>query len=190
MDDFGSIEDFKKGDASAFEVLLLKYKDRIYTLCRYLLEDPHDADDAAQDTFVKAFQGLKRFIPSASFYTWLYRIAVNTCKNRLKSSQFRHRKRMVPLYNPGNGESRNPAVNIRDERLTPNALLLEKEKMMLIQKAIDALPEEQKSVIILRDVEGLSYDEVSTITGYPLGTVKSKLARARLGLGNMLRGVI
>lgn len=184
------VTDFKAGDRSAFDNIMLKHKDRVFSLCYRFLGDFQEANDSAQETFVKVFTSLKRFRMESSFSTWLYRIAVNTCKNRLKSSQFRHRKRMVPLYNPGNGENRNPVVNIRDEGLTPDGLLLEKEKMMLIQKAIDALPEEQKSVIILRDVEGLSYDEVSTITGYPLGTVKSKLARARLGLGNMLRGVI
>ncbi len=184
------VRDFKAGDRSAFDKIMLKHKDRVFSVCYRFLGDYQEANDSAQETFVKVFTSLKRFRMESSFSTWLYRIAVNTCKNRLKSSPFRHRKRMVPFANSGNGESGNPAVNIRDEGPTPNGLLLRKEKMMLIQKAIDSLPEKQKSVIILRDLEGLSYDDVSSITGYPLGTVKSTLARARLDLRNRLRGVI
>jgi len=184
------VGDFKAGDRSAFDHLMLKHKDRVFSLCYRFLGDFQEAKDMAQETFVKVYTSLKRFRMESSFSTWLYRIAVNTCKNRLKSSQFRHGKRMVVFPDPGNGESGNPAVNLKDEGPTPNGLLLRKEKTMLIQKAIDSLPREQKSVIILRDMEGLSYDEVSTITGYPLGTVKSKLARARLNLRNRLRGVI
>ncbi|MFZ0448135.1 MAG: sigma-70 family RNA polymerase sigma factor [Desulfatiglandaceae bacterium] len=184
------VRDFKAGDRSAFDKIMLKHKDRVFSVCYRFLGDYQEANDSAQETFVKVFSSLKRFRMESNFSTWLYRIAVNTCKNRLKSSQFRHRKKMVPLSDPGNGEGSNPAVTLRDEGPTPNGLLLRKEKMMLIQKAIDSLPEKQKSVIILRDLEGLSYAEVSTITGYPLGTVKSKLARARLGLKNRLQGVI
>jgi len=184
------VRDFRAGDRSAFDHLMLKHKDRVFSLCYRFLGDFQEAKDMAQETFVKVYTSLKRFRMESSFSTWVYRIAVNTCKNRLKSSQFRHRKRMVGFPDPGNGESGNPAVIIKDDGPTPNGLLLRKEKAMLIQKAIDSLPREQKSVIILRDMEGLSYDEVSTITGYPLGTVKSKLARARLDLRNRLRGVI
>ncbi|MBW2095235.1 MAG: sigma-70 family RNA polymerase sigma factor [Deltaproteobacteria bacterium] len=184
------VRDFKAGDRSAFDKIMLKHKDRVFSLCYRFLGDFQEANDSAQETFVKVFTSLKRFRAESSFSTWLYRIAANTCKNRLKSSPFKHRKRMVPLHDPVNGKSNNPGANIRDEGPTPNGALLAKEKMMLIQEGIDSLPEGQKSVIILRDVEGLSYDEVSTITGYPLGTVKSKLARARLALRDRLRGVI
>jgi RNA polymerase sigma-70 factor (ECF subfamily) len=104
MDDLDIIEDFKKGNALAFEALLLKYQDRIYNLCRYLLENPHDADDAAQDSFVKAFQGLKRFTPTASFYTWLYRIAVNTCLDQRRKASSRtlvcRRRHRLSGYGP------------------------------------------------------------------------------------------
>jgi RNA polymerase sigma-70 factor, ECF subfamily len=184
------VRDFKAGDRSAFDNIMLKHKDRVFSLCYRFLGDLEEANDMAQETFVKVFTSLKRFRMESSFSTWLYRIAVNTCKNRLKSSGFRHRKRTVPFPDPGDGESGSPSVNLKDEGPTPNGLLLKKEKMMWIQKAIDSLPREQKSVIILRDLEGLSYDEVSSITGYPLGTVKSKLARARLHLRERLQGVI
>lgn len=184
------VRDFKAGDRSAFDNIMLKHKDQVFSLCYRFLGDFQEANDSAQETFVKVFTSLKRFRMESSFSTWLYRIAVNTCKNRLKSSQFRHRKRMVPLHHTGSDGNSNPSPELRDEGPTASELVLRKERMMRIQEAIDSLPEEQKSVVLLRDLEGFSYDEISSITGIPLGTVKSKLARARQRLRDRLRGVI
>ena len=89
MNDDNAIERFKRGDPSLFADLVLKYQDRIYNLCRYMLENSHDAEDAAQDTFLKAYQGLGSYSPAASFYTWLYRIAVNTCLDHKRKFSFR-----------------------------------------------------------------------------------------------------
>ena len=184
------VRDFKAGDRSAFDKIMLKHKDRVFNLCYRFMGDLQEGNDMAQETFVKVYTSLKKFRMESSLTTWLYRIAVNTCKNRLKSTHFRNRKKAVSFAGPGDDAGNNPEMTMKDDGPTPNGLLLRKEKMLLIQKAIEKLPEKQKSVIVLRDMEGLSYEEISKITGYPLGTVKSKLARARLGLRKRLQGVV
>ena len=184
------VRDFKAGDPSAFDHIVRNHKDRVFNLCYRFLGDVQEANDSAQETFIKVFTSLKRFRMESSFATWLYRITVNTCKNKRSSSHYRRRKRMVSLNPSGAEEKGNPVATLEAKGPKPNGVLLRKEKMMLIQKAIDSLPENQKSLIILRDMEGLSYDEIALITGYPLGTVKSKLARGRMALRDLLRGVI
>lgn len=181
---------FQAGNSASFDKLVLKHKDRVFNLCYWFLGDYQEANDAAQETFIKVFRSLKKFQSKSAFSTWLYRIAVNTCKNRLKSSQYRQEQRMVRLDNPGASEGATPSGEIGDESRSPLIEVERKERRMLIMRAIDSLPTEQKTVVALRDIEGLSYDEIATITGFNLGTVKSKLARARLELRDKLRGVI
>lgn len=181
---------FQTGKDAAFDTLVLRHKDKVFNLCYWFLGDYHEANDAAQETFIKVFRSLKTFRLESAFSTWLYRIAVNTCKNRLKSSEFSQRKRTIRLDNPGVSKETPPSMEIADESQSPMIQLERKERWVLIKRAIDSLPPEQKAVVALRDIEGLSYDEIAQITGFNLGTVKSKLARARLGLRDKLRGVI
>jgi RNA polymerase sigma-70 factor (ECF subfamily) len=181
---------FQAGNSAAFDKLVLKHKDRVFNLCYWFLGDYQETNDAAQETFIKVFRSLKKFRFESAFSTWLYRIAVNTCRNRLKSSDYRQEKRMVRFDNPGVSEGTRPSVEIGDESRSPMVELERKERRMLIMRAIDSLPTEQKAVVALRDIEGLSYNEIANITGFNLGTVKSKLARARLDLRDKLRGVI
>ena len=184
------ISAFKSGNTHAFDQLVLRYKDRIFNLCYRSLGDYQEAYDTAQEIFIKVYKNLQSFRGEASFFTWLYTIAGNTCKNRLKSLEYRYRNKKVSLHNPHNQEDGNQERDIEDESVSPLAVLEQKEKMILIQSAIDSLPAEQKLVVILRDIEGLSYDEIINVTGHRLGTVKSKLARARLILREKLRGII
>lgn len=189
-EDAAMVNAFQAGNRAAFDKVVLKHKDKLFNLCYWFLGDYHEANDAAQETFIKVYRSLKKFKFESTFSTWLYRIAVNTCKNRLKSSDYRQRKKMVRFDNPGASEGSNPFIEIGDESRSPMIELEKKERLMLIKKAINSLPTEQKTVVALRDIEGLSYDEIVNITGFNLGTVKSRLARARLDLRKKLRGVI
>lgn len=180
---------FKKGDHSSFEKIVLKYQDRVYNLCYRFLGDKHEAEDSAQEIFIKVYKALKGFKLKSSFYTWLYRIVINTCKNRVKSLEYRRSKSRVSIDD--DQEKRDYGIpGIIDKTNLPDKKLEQKEKIKRIQEAINSLPPDQKTMVILRDIEGLSYDEIADITKNRLGTVKSKLSRARLGLRNRLEGII
>lgn len=173
-----------------FDELVLKHKDKVFNLCYRFLGDYEEANDCAQEAFVKAYRSLKDFRFESSVSTWIFRIAVNTCKNRLSSAQYRRSRYMVRLDEPKETDDGAQAVEIGGRSLSPSAELDRKEKGELIQEAINSLPEDQKSVVVLRDIEGLPYEEISEVTGYNLGTVKSKLARARQELREKLKGLI
>jgi len=174
------------GDMAAFEQLVIRHKDKLFNMVYWLLGDYQEANDCAQDIFIKVFKAIKKFRFQSSFSTWLYRIAINTCKNRRKSSAYRWKKRTVSFENPENPNQDNPSYEIHSGFSSPENSLEKKERIMMIQKTVNALPQEQKRIIVLRDIQGLSYQEIADITGLNLGTVKSRLARARLDLKNRL----
>jgi len=184
------VKAFQAGDKTAFDALVLRHKDKLYNLCYWFLGDMQEANDSAQDVFIKVFRSIKKFRFESAFSTWLYRIAANTCKNRLKSSDFRQKKKIVWLDNPGETGNGQYAAEIHDKTPSPMVELEKKERMMFIQKAIATLPTDQSTVVVLRDIEGLSYEEVSNITGLNFGTVKSRLSRARQQLRKKLRGML
>ena len=184
------VKAFQAGDKAAFDTLVLRHKDKLYTLCYWFLGDGQEANDSAQEVFIKVFRSLKKFRFESAFSTWLYRIAANTCKNRLKSSEFRQKNKRVRFDNPGKIEDGQYAGEIQDKTSSPMIELEKKERMMLIQKAIASLPTDQRTVVVLRDIEGLSYEEVANITGINSGTVKSRLSRARQQLRKKLRGTL
>jgi RNA polymerase sigma-70 factor (ECF subfamily) len=190
QEDASLVKAFLAEDKNAFDRLVLKYKDKVLNLCYRILGDYEEASDCAQETFVKVYRSLKSFRFESSFSTWLYRIAVNTCKNKLTSLQYRYSRMMVRLDEPGNPEQDSHSIEIGNDSLSPVTELERKEKGRFIQEAIDSLPKEQKTVIVLRDIEGMSYEDIAKITGFNLGTVKSKLARARQVLREKLRGLI
>ena len=184
------IRAIQTGDMAAFDELVLKHKDRLFNLVYWFLGDYQDANDCAQETFIKAFKSINRFRFESAFSTWLYRIAINTCKNRIKSSAYRWKKKTVSLEISNGSKNGNPCSEIVNGSPTPAMALEKKERMMWIQKAINSLPEEQNQVVVLRDIQGLSYQDISDITGLNLGTVKSRLARGRLELKIKLKGRI
>lgn len=184
------IRSFQSGEKAAFDQLVIRHKDRIFNLCYRMLGDYIEANDYAQETFIKAFKSLKKFRFESSFSTWLYRIAVNTCKNRLRSLEKRYQGKMISIETPNFSGENNPALEIRDDSPSPATRLERKEKSALIQTAINSLPAEQKMVIILRDIEGRSYEEIAEATGLALGTVKSRLARGRTELKTKLRKIL
>lgn len=182
------VKNFLSGDKRAFDRLVLKYQDRVFNLCYRFLGDYQEAEDLAQEIFVKIYRRLRNFRGDSALYTWIYRIAVNDCKNKLTSRQYRRRRRMVRLDNPG-GENICPP-EIGEDRLTPRAIVEGKERQFLIQKAINSLPPEQKMVVVLRDIEGLPYEEIARVSGLNLGTVKSRLFRARAELREKLKELV
>jgi RNA polymerase sigma-70 factor, ECF subfamily len=189
-DDYALIRAFQNGEKSAFDTLVMRHKDRVFSLCLRFLGDYHEAEDTAQDVFVKAYNSLKRFRFESSFFTWLYRIAINTCKNKVKSLEYRYRKTDSKIDTPEESVEGYHAENIGDSPGNPASMLENKETMKMLQNAIKSLPSDQKSVVILRDIQGLSYEEITEITGFKLGTLKSRLSRARSTLRVKLGDII
>ena len=183
------VKDFMNSDIKAFDTLVVRYQDMIFNLCIKMLGDYDEATDAAQDTFIKTFRGLKGFEFKSNFSTWLYRISVNTCKNRMASSWYRARKKNVSIDDCGDPE-RGIRNDPADMKFNPERIVLKKEKEDAVLTAIDSLPEKQKILVVLRDIEGKSYEEITEITGITTGTVKSRIARAREQLRETLRGVL
>ncbi|HOW42408.1 MAG TPA: sigma-70 family RNA polymerase sigma factor [Candidatus Omnitrophota bacterium] len=173
-----------------FNELVLKYQDRVFNLCYRFMGNYEEADDCAQEVFLKVYRSLKDFRGESSLSTWVYRIAVNTCKNRLMSREYRERKRTISIDAPVQTEEGEVGLEIKDESRSPARELDAREKDALIQEAIAALPEDQRQVVVLRDIEALSYEEIAGITGLNIGTVKSKLSRARQALCEKLRRLI
>ncbi len=174
------INRFKDGDTSAFEEILLKYQDKIYNLCRHMLQNPHDTEDAAQDVFLKAYQNLNRFKPDSSLYTWLYRIAVNTCIDY-------RRKPLFESVFKSSKEGDVFAVDRPADSPSPEKLYESKEIGNAIQFALGRLSEKLRTVIVLKEIEGLSYEEISEVLDVSIGTVKSRISRAREELKELLK---
>lgn len=183
------VKAFLEDDKNAFDQLILLRKRMVFNLCYRFLGNHEDADDCAQEVFLKVYRSLRKFRFESNFTTWLYRITVNTCKNKLNSLDYRLRFKKMRINNNRPHEEELPqSVEIGDETYSPDSSLKRKEISELIQEAVNKLPTPQKMVVVLRDIEGRSYEEIAEITGYKLGTVKSKLSRARLELRERLRG--
>lgn len=175
------------GDNAAFDELVLRHKDRVFNLCYWFLSDHHEADDMAQEVFIKAFRSLKSFRFEAKFSTWLYRIAVNTCNNRVKSLQYRYKKWTDNLDAADSCADCAVADIYGNPTGSPQDHLERKQRALSVRKAVNQLSGDKKTIVVLRDIEGLAYDEISRITGLAMGTVKSKLARARADLYEKLK---
>lgn len=186
-EDNGDIAAFLAGERGAIDRLVLRHQDRIFNLCYRLLGDHAEAEECAQETFVKLFRALGKFRLESSFSTWLYTIAVNTCKSKRNSAEYRFWKRVLRFGQNPREEDGPEEFEVADPEPSPLAQLSEKEKEILLQSAIASLPHDHRTVIILRHIEELSYEEISEITGYNLGTLKSKLARARVQLQRKLQ---
>lgn len=169
----------RKGDRRAFDLLVLKYQHRVQRLIARYIRDPEQVFDLAQETFIKAYRALERFRGDSAFYTWIYRIAVNTAKNQLASDA--RAGYMVSLNSGGSDESDEPMMEpeaLRDGG-TPDALAATEELREAIDRAISDLPEDLRTALTLREMEGLSYDEIAAVMDCPIGTVRSRIFRAR-----------
>jgi RNA polymerase sigma-70 factor (ECF subfamily) len=172
------IQQFKAGDLSIFEIIVKKYQDRIYNLCRYLLLNIQDAEDAAQDVFIKAYRNLNNFKPEASLYTWLYRIGVNTCLDHKKKS------RPAPL------KDQSLADKLPSPEPSPERYYQSKEIGRAIRAALDQLSKPSRAIIVLKEIEGLSYEEIAEVLTISVGTVKSRISRTRDELRRLLKGKV
>ncbi|ORU92959.1 MAG: RNA polymerase sigma factor RpoE [Cycloclasticus sp. symbiont of Poecilosclerida sp. N] len=181
-DDQLLIEMIKEGNKKAFDKLVIKYQQRIIQLVARYVKDTSEAQDVAQEAFIKAYKALPNFRGESAFYTWLYRIAVNTAKNYLVSRARRLSDYEVDVSDAENYEG---AFRLRESD-TPEHLLLSEEIRQTIQQAIASLPEELKKAICYREFEGLSYEQIAVEMDCPVGTVRSRIFRAREAVDKVL----
>jgi len=177
----------QQGEKKAFELLVVKYQRKLLRLISRLVRDPAEAEDVAQEAFIKAYRALPQFRGDSAFYTWLYRIGVNTAKNYLVS-QGRRPPSSTEKDNE-EAETFEDADALRDIN-TPESMLLSKEIANTVNTAMAKLPEELRTAISLREIEGLSYDEISEVMNCPIGTVRSRIFRAREAIAAELRPLL
>ncbi|MEE9287943.1 MAG: RNA polymerase sigma factor RpoE [Gammaproteobacteria bacterium] len=176
----------QQGDKKAFDLLVLKYQHRIINLVSRFVRDPNDALDVAQEAFLKAYRALPSFRGDSAFYTWMYRIAINTAKNYLVVQSRRPVEREQDL-----AESEQIALeSALNDIATPEHMLLTDEIGTTILKAIEDLPEDLSTAITLREVEGLSYEEIAAVMACPIGTVRSRIFRAREAIDKRLKPLL
>ncbi|HHV07028.1 MAG TPA: sigma-70 family RNA polymerase sigma factor [Firmicutes bacterium] len=169
-----------QGDKEAFATLVERYQDKIYNLTYRLVSNPEDAADLTQEVFYRAFLRIKGFRGDASFATWLYRIATNVCYDQLR---IRKNRQVVSLDNTSPDD---PPRDLPDQEAGPAELCMKRIVFQRLQEAIATLPVEQRTAMVLRDIQGLSYEEMAQVLQCPLGTVKSRLSRARRALKDKL----
>jgi RNA polymerase sigma-70 factor (ECF subfamily) len=176
----------QKGDKRAFDLLVLKYQQKVANLISRYIRDPSEVLDVSQDAFLKAYRALPAFRGESAFYTWLYRIAVNTVKNHLVAQGRRP---------PGDdveaevAEQMDMGARLR-ETGTPERQLLSDEIAQTVQRALDDLPDDLRTAIVLREFEGMSYEEIATAMECPIGTVRSRIFRARDAIDKRLRPLL
>ncbi len=180
------VERVQRGDKKAFDLLVLKYQQKVVNLVSRFVRDPAEALDVTQEAFIKAYRALPKFRGDSAFYTWLYRIASNTAKNHLATQGRRPPSDDVEAET---AEQLDVGVRLK-EYATPEHMLLEAEIAETIRAAVDDLPEELRVAITLRELEGLSYEEIAQAMDCPIGTVRSRIFRAREAIDNRLKPLL
>jgi RNA polymerase sigma-70 factor, ECF subfamily len=184
------VERAKRGDVSAFEMLVVKYQRRIERLIGRMVRDVDLVQDIAQESFIRAYRALPQFRGESAFYTWLYRIAVNTAKKALVDKKRDPLVLESALVSTDEGEEPSRAENELSDGETPEAVLASKEIAATVNAAIDALSEDLRQAIVLREIEGLSYEEIADVMNCPIGTVRSRIFRAREAIATRLRPLL
>jgi len=180
------VERVQRGERKAFDLLVLKYQHRIAKLIARYVHDPSEVLDVAQEAFIKAYRAIPRFRGDSAFYTWMYRIAINTAKNHLAAQARRPRESGVDVTD---AEQFDSATDLRDTA-TPEGLALTEEIQQTVIAAIEALPEDLKVAISLRELEGLSYEDIAQVMECPIGTVRSRIFRAREAINARLEPLL
>ncbi|QEI06947.1 RNA polymerase sigma factor RpoE [Pigmentiphaga aceris] len=181
------VERVQRGDKHAFELLVVKYQRKILRLLSRLIRDPSEIEDVAQEAFIKAYRALPQFRGESAFYTWLYRIAINTAKNHLVASG--RRPSSPSEFETEDGETFDETDTLSDNN-TPESVLASREIAETVNAAIEALPEELRSAIVLREIEGMSYEDIAVAMGCPIGTVRSRIFRAREAIASRLKPLL
>ena len=180
------VERVQKGDRAAYDVLVRKYQHKIIKLISRYVRDQSDAMDVAQEAFIKAYRALPNFRGDSAFYTWLYRIAINTAKNYLVAEG---RRPVDQGLDPQDSEQYETQARLKHGD-TPEGMALTEEIRATVEDAIDALPDDLRTAIILRELEGMSYEEIAETMECPVGTVRSRIFRAREAISEKLRPLL
>ena len=184
--DLELVKRVQRGDSAAFDLLVRKYQHRIAALIGRYITDWSEVQDVAQETFIRAYRAIGNFRGDAQFYTWLHRIAVNTAKNHLVAHKRRPPGDDVDIDDAEQFES---GLRLRDND-TPERELMRHEMEQTVMRAVEALPEELRLAITLREVDGLSYEEIAEVMACPIGTVRSRIFRAREAIDEQLRPLL
>jgi len=184
--DMALVERVQRGDKSAYDLLVLKYQHKIGHLVSRYVHDMHESQDVTQEAFIKAYRGLKNFRGDSAFYTWLYRIAINTAKNHLVTMG---RKISDTGIDAADAEQYDSGSALR-ENATPERVMATEEIANVVQSSIQALPADLREAIMLREFEGLTYEEIAVAMGCPIGTVRSRIFRAREAIDNNLEPLL
>jgi RNA polymerase sigma-70 factor (ECF subfamily) len=185
LSDLALVERVQRGDRSAFDVLVLRYQHKVLKLVMRYIRDTMEAEDVAQEAFIKAYRALPGFRGDSAFYTWLYRIAINTAKNALVSSKRRPVDYSLDMQDP---EQYDLHARLKETE-TPEHLLLTDEIRETVNGAMAELPEDLRTAIVLREIDGLSYEEIAAAMDCPVGTVRSRIFRAREAIDRRLRPI-
>ena len=181
------VERVQRGDKAAFNLLVVKYQRKIFRLLSRLIRDQAEIEDVAQEAFIKAYRALPNFRGDSAFYTWLYRIAINTAKNYLVSQG--RRAPTSTATDIDDAETFDDGDHLRDLN-TPDSMLVTKQVGEAVNRAIDQLPEDLRTAIVLRELEGLSYEEIAESMQCPIGTVRSRIFRAREAIAQELKPIL
>src|SRR5512142_278654 len=187
VSDLSLVRSVQRGDKGALDALVLKYQHKLVKLVMRYVRNPAEAEDIAQQAFIKAYRALPHSRRDSAFYTWLYRIAINTAKNAVVS-----RDRSPIEYDTDRNDTTEESYDMQGrmkDSETPEGLVLTDEIRTTVNAAIDALPEDLRTAIVLRELEGLSYEEIAAAMDCPVGTVRSRIFRAREAIDRRLREV-
>lgn len=183
QEDLLLIERCKRGDQTAYALLVRKYQNSVFNLCRKMVRNPEEARDLTQEAFVKTFATLDRFNPVYAFSSWLYKITANLCIDHIR----KQRMKMLSIDEPVDGDEGSIARDLQDPGQRPDEVSERSEMRILIQDAIAQLPVHYREILILRHEQQLSYEEIAARLAIPLGTVKARIHRAREQLKGILR---
>lgn len=177
----------QRGEKRAFDLLVLKYQRKIMRLLSRMIRDPSEIEDVTQEAFIKAYRALPQFRGDSAFYTWLYRIAINTARNWQAASG--RRPVTSSLVENADGETFDEIDNLTDIS-TPESMLASRQIAETVNAAMQSLPEDLRTAILLREIEGMSYEDIAQSMGCPIGTVRSRIFRAREAIASQLKSVM